>query len=225
MRHAVARLICLALLLTASAAFADDLWLAETANAPLMTPPFRKNFYAGEFLRVKLVRGQALRLSLGPGSKGALVAVIPLKGGVRAGEKLLLRKEPLVYTETLEEAEELALKVFAGMANLEGDLETMTEHVLAEGESFTYSLPPFQESVVRFVNVSDFRSTLLYTFFSGGEDISKSSEWDRTITLEFKGSSLTKTWKSAADKLVVEAKKGTLLVKAGRPFAGAAAAK
>jgi len=219
----VGSLLCVALLWMATAAFADDTWLTESSSAPLLTPPFRKNFYAGELLRVKLIRGQALRIALGPGSKGGMVAVVPLKGGLRAGEKLVLRKEPLVFTETLEEAEELALKVLVGMANLEGDLEPMAEKTLAEGQTFSFELQPFQESVVRFVNVSDFRSTMVYTFFSGGEDISKSNEFDRTITLEFKGSSRVKTWKSASDRLQVEAKHGTVLVKAGRPFAGSPA--
>lgn len=203
-----------------SRASASDAWITEMGDTPLLKPPFRKTFYAGEMLRVKLLEGTALRLSLGAGSQGGLVAIIPLKGGNRAGAKTILQKEPVIFTETVEEADELALRVFTGVANLEGEVEPMTETAVSEGERAELPIAPQTESVARFVNVSDYRSVFVYSFLTAGEDVSKTSEYDRTITLDFRGSSKSKTWKSSADRVVVEVRKGKVLFKTGQPFAG-----
>jgi len=137
---------------------------------------------------------------------------------VRSGPKEVLKDEPLLLLHAPSECDYFALKVFTGSANLEASVDTLQEVIVEEGTKATLPLIPFRQATGHFVNLSDFRSTLVYSFSSGGEDISKSTDWNRTINLEFNGSSTTKTWKTAADRITVEAVHGRALVKVGHPF-------
>lgn len=197
---------------------AEDDWIAEARKTPALKAPFRKNAYAGEVGRIAVMKNKALRLTAAEGSNRATVVVIPLKDGKKVGAKEVLRDEPLTLLQSPLESDEFVFKVFTGIVNLEGDADDITEVVLEEGQKGEIRLIPFKEATGRFTNISSFRSTCSYSFFSGEDDISKSNDFNRTITLEFNGSNLTKTWKTAADRIVVEAIWGKVLVRIGQPF-------
>lgn len=200
------------------AALADDTWISEAETGELLSAPFVKTMYAGEMAKLTVPKGKALRLSLRQGSTRALVILIPIKDGKRNGPKEMLKDEPLMLLHTAGEADYFAMKVITGTALLDADVDNVEEFSLDEGQKITIPLIPFRQTTGRFVNLSDYRSTTVYNFLSGTDEISKTSEWDRTVSMEFKGSNQTKTWKTAADKLVVEAVHGKILVKVGQPF-------
>lgn len=197
---------------------ADDDWIKDARGKKPLVAPFRKNAYAGEVGRISVMKNKVLRLTAAEGSSRATVVVIPLKDGRKAGPKEVLKEDPLILLQSPLEADEFVFKVFTGIVNLEGDVDEVTEVVVEEGKKEEIKLIPFKEATGRFTNISDFRSTCTYSFFSGDEDISKSNDFNRTITLEFNGSNLTKTWKTAADRIVVEAIWGKVLVRIGQPF-------
>lgn len=211
-------LVLLVLFCLTTTAFADDTWMSETDSAEQLTAPFRRTMYAGELFRLSVPKGRAIRLTLGDGSAKAIVMLIPMKEGKRTGPKEILKDEPLYLLHSAAEADYFAMKVFTGMANVDAEVAMLDEITIEEGKKETIPLVPFRQTTGRFVNLSDFRSTASYTFLAGDEDISKSSDWDRTVNLEFKGSSMTKTWKTPADKIIVEAVRGRVLVKIGHPF-------
>lgn len=205
-------------LFTGSAAYSDDTWLVDAKGAELLTAPFGKTMYAGEVCRLAVPKGMAVRLALRSGSARAMVMLIPIKDGKRSGPKELLKDEPLTLLHTTGEADWFALKVVTGTAILDADVDRVEEFSLEEGQKITIPLIPFRQTTGRFVNLSDYRSTTVYNFLAGTDEISKTSDWDRTVSMEFKGSNQTKTWKTAADRLVVEAVHGKVLVKVGQPF-------
>lgn len=211
-------LVFLSIAFPAAEASADDTWMNETDAAALVNAPFRKTLYAGEMFRLAIPKGRAIRLSLGEGSSRAVVLLIPMRDGKRTGPKEVLKDEPLLLLHSSAEADWFALKVFTGVANLDAEVDAVEEFVIDEGQKTTVPLRAFTQTAARFVNLSDFRSTAVYTFLAGQDDISKSSDWDRTVNLEFKGSSMTKTWKTAADRIVIEAVHGKVQVKLGHPF-------
>jgi hypothetical protein len=212
--------ICLAALVffvTAGGCHADW-WLEDVKDAPELIPPFRKELYAGELVRVKILKDKALRLIMAEGSTKGLAAIIPISDNKRVGAKRMLEKGPLVFLEMPMESDYLALRVFTGKIQLEGDVVPMKEHRVTEGNKVEVPIEPFQMVVGRFVNGSEYRSVVTYDFLSGPDVISKSSQRNRTHTLEFKNSSIEKTWKSAADKISVEAFRGDIVFKVGSPF-------
>lgn len=205
-------------LLAVSAAHADDTWISEAAEAELVFAPFGKTMYAGEVCRLAVPKGMAVRLSLRAGSTRALAMLIPIKDGKRSGPKEALKDDPLMLLHTTGEADWFALKVFTGTAIIDAEVDRVEEFSLEEGQKVTIPLIPFRQTTGRFVNLSDYRSTTVYSFLAGSDEISKTSDWDRTVSMEFKGSNQTKTWKTAADRMVVEAVHGKILVKVGQPF-------
>lgn len=211
-----ALIITLALL--PSFCLGDDPWLTDAAEAQILTPPFRKTLYAGETARLAVLKDKVIRLNIGEGSKKALAVVIPLLEGKRSGPKEILKDEPLILTHSTLEADYFAFKVFTGELHLDVDVEDLPDVVVDEGKEAEIVLIPNHQATGRFVNASDFRSTCIYSFKSAGEDVSKSSDYNRTLTMEFKGSSVIKTWKTEADRLIVRAVRGKVLVKAGHPF-------
>ena len=197
---------------------ADDSWIADArAEAPTGAPG-KKSMFAGETGRLLVKKNRVLKVALGEGSSRATVIFLPLKDGKRAGDKEVLKDEPLILMHSTVEADEIVFKVFTGAANLEIDSEELKDVIVDEGKKEEIRLIPFQDTVGRFVNLSDFRSSCTYTFMSGGEEVSKSNEWNRPVSLEYVGSSLTKTWKTAADRIIVEAIHGRVLVRIGHPF-------
>lgn len=201
-----------------ASASADDTWMNETADAEKLVAPFRRTMYAGELFRLEVPRGKAMRLTLGEGSSKAIVMLIPMKDGKRTGPKEILKDEPLFLLHSAAEADWFAMKVFTGQARVDAEVDVLEEITVEEGNKIKIPLVPFRQTTGRFVNLSDFRSTANYTFLAGEEDVSRSSDWDRTVNLEFKGSSMTKTWKTPADRMVVEAVRGKIIVKVGHPF-------
>lgn len=199
-------------------AAADDSWMLDAATAEVLVPPFKKTLYAGELVRLPTARAKALRVSLAQGSSRALVLLIPVKGDKRAGQKEILKDEPLILLHSTVEADYFALKVFTGSANLEADVWPLEETVVPEGQKIEIPLVPHRQVTARFVNVSDFRSTFVHTFYSGEEDVSKATDYNRTASLEFNGSSITRNWKTSANRIVVETVRGKVLVRVGHPF-------
>lgn len=218
MGNAAAKAIFALFLLLAGNCFADEPWLEEAAAQPPLMPPFKKTYYAGESGRVTILKERAIRLYQGPGSSRGTVIMIPLKSSKRAGPKEVMKEEPFILLDSTFETDEIAFKVVTGQVNLEADTEEMKEWTVEEGQKIEIPLTPSMESVGRFVNLSDFRSTVTYGFTADGADVSKTNDWDRTIALEFKASKMSKTWKVAADKLQVIGVRGKVLIKAGHPF-------
>jgi hypothetical protein len=79
-------------------------------------------------------------------------------------------------------------------------------------------MTPGMEALGRFVNVSDFRSSVTYEFFSGQTSVSRDAARSRTITLDFRGSSKDKRWECEGDRMEVKVHRGKMIVKAGQPF-------
>jgi hypothetical protein len=198
---------------------AADNWIKDALSAESMSPPFKKTFYAGELLQIKLQDATAFRLMVSDDSNGGMVAVIPMRGRKRAGKKLKLENETMLFTQSTDEADGLAVKVLTGKVNLEGDVEKMHEIVIEEGQEGEIPINPNRESITgRFINISDFRSTVTFRFMLDGQDVSNTSDRQRTLSLEFKGSSRAKTWKGGADKVIVKVHHGRVKFKAGHPF-------
>lgn len=217
-RPFAALLLALILAAMAGRAAADESWIADAAKAEVLVPPFKKTLYAGELVRLPTARGKALRVALAQGSSRALVVLIPVKDEKRVGPKEVLKDEPLVLLHSTAEADYFALKVFTGVASLEADVWQLEETVIPEGQKVEFPLVPYRQITGRFVNLSDFRSSFVYAFYSRDEDVSKATDYNRTVSLEFAGSNLTKTWKTPADRIVVETLRGKVLVRVGHPF-------
>jgi hypothetical protein len=211
--------VVMLLLFACLPARAADNWLADALKAQTMQPPFRKTYYAGELLQINITKASALRLSIGDNADGGRVAVIPMKGSRRAGRKVTIDSAPVIFTQGTEEADTLAVKILSGKIDLEGDSERMSEIVIEEGQEGEIVVDPRHETISgRLINLSDYRSTITFRFMLNGEDVSNTSDRQRTLSLEFKGSSRAKTWKGGADKVIVKVHHGKIAFKAGHPF-------
>lgn len=208
-------------LLASSGALASDKWIKSASKAKLFTPPFRSEFYAGETLRIKVKEGAALRLIVSGEAEGSRVAIIPMNGKTRAGRKTVMEDETLIFTESTDQADVLAAKVVTGKVKIEGDYDPMAEIIIEEGQEGEVEINPYKDTIAgRFVNLSDFRSTVTFKFMLDGQDVSNTSDRHRTLSLEFKGSSRAKNWKGGADKVIVKVHHGKIKFKAGHPFSG-----
>ncbi len=197
---------------------ADDTWINDAAKAKGKNPPFTRRLFAGEVLKINLVKSKALRLTLAEYDKGGLLAIIPMKDGRRTGSKILMKDEPVIFTETLAEASYLAVKIITGRVKLTSELADMRLVEIAEGSPVELPIRPRAEISGRFVNISEFRSTCIFSFYKNGEEVSSEPKRNRTLTLEFKGSNKVKTWKPNADTLKIETVRGNILFKYGTPF-------
>jgi hypothetical protein len=196
-----------------------DEWALESSQAPLLVPPFKREVFAGEVFRVGLIQGQALKLTFDGGSRGGVVLAIPVKDKTALAEKEVLKSgKPSVMPYSAGEADAVAVRVFTGTGSLVGELEPMAEKTVSEGETAEFTMTPGIEAIGRFINISDFRSSVTYEFFSGQTSVSRDAARSRTITLDFRGSNKDKRWECEGDKMVVKVHRGKMIVKAGQPF-------
>ncbi len=213
-----------ALLCLPALAIAGDEWVANSANAPVLIPPFSRQVFAGEVFRVVPVQNQAFRLMFDGGERGGVVIAMPERElKAFAGKEVLQSKKPLVFKYSKDEIGSVALRVFTGAGTLSAEIDPMEEKILSEGEKAEFRMTPGKEAFARFVNVSDFRTIFTYEFFSGETSMSKDPARVRTLTLDFKGNDKEKTWDCEGDKMTVTVYKGKVLVKAGQPFLAPAA--
>ncbi|TAL15891.1 hypothetical protein EPN96_11475 [bacterium] len=219
-KRGVASFLFLAMILLATPRlWALDEWALESSGAPLLVPPFKREVFAGEVFRAGLVQGQALKLTFDGGNRGGVVLAIPVKDKTALAEKEVLKSGvPAVMVYSAGEADGVAVRVFTGAGSLTGELEPMDEKTVSEGETAEFAMAPGIEAIGRFINVSDFRSSVTYEFFSGQTSVSRDAARSRTITLDFRGSSKDKRWECEGDKMVVKVHRGKMIVKAGQPF-------
>lgn len=204
--------------LSASPAVAAEKWITNAESAPEMVPPFQRTLYAGEVIRMRVLRNSALRVSFGEGTKGGFAVVAPVKDFEQTEDKRFIQDYPVVLTYSHEEVDYAVLKVVIGMVAVVADLSPMREEYVEEGQEVSFRVEPYMEVRGRFVNLSDFRSIVSYEFRRNGEDVSRSGERDRTIVLNFRNSASEKLWCGTADELIVKVTRGRVLVKAGQPF-------
>jgi formylmethanofuran dehydrogenase subunit D len=206
------------LLAGAPRAAAMEAWIAEARTAPEVVPPFQRKLYAGEVIRIRVLRSSALRLTFGIETRGGLAVVAPVKNGQQIEEKRIIQEYSEIFTYSFEEADYVALRVVTGFVALEADLAPMREEFVGEGQQVSFRIEPYMEVRGRFVNANDFRSTVSYEFRKDGKDISRSAPIDRTLVLNFRNSASEKLWSTVGDELIVTVKRGRVVVKAGQPF-------
>ncbi len=105
-----------------------------------------------------------------------------------------------------------------GILNLEADLSPMDERIVEEGQEVAFTIRPDAEVRGRFVNASDYRTTIFYEFRLREQPASRADENDRYINLDFKNSARDKLWSAEADEIVITVKRGRAVIKLGQPF-------
>ena len=198
-------------------------WMDRVASAEVLEPPVKKgDMEEGEIFRVKIERDKALSTFASGGVRiYAFKQGQPVVKFVYSGGRLKVYLSP-------EEADEIVLynpsdSRFRDHARVrQGD---MPERVLGAGEEMRVRMKPGDESVARFVNMADSESKVYYTWLSQGQELPESElapKRFRSKSLRA-GKNFRSTYnqmegKASGDTLLVQVKKGRVLVKAGQPF-------
>ncbi|MCP4567230.1 MAG: hypothetical protein GY841_06595 [FCB group bacterium] len=200
-------------------------WSGEISSAPVLTPPFERNFTEGDIVRIKVTVGNSIWVKSVGSDSTTVARAIPFKEGKPLKRETYYNNFAKPGTicsrrhETTEEADEIVLRVYKGITRITAKYSEMREKVISAGEELRVPLSTSKNIEIRFVNVGEESAAFGWNYFREGELLNDNVVGPvrfRTQKLSKTGDLHNSTFRAYGDEFVVAVARGKVLVKVGQ---------
>ncbi len=207
-------------------------WIENVTEAPFLKPPFEQKMAEGEMIRVKIEPGKGLRVQGRNETAGnSSFTAIPFRGSNPTYQPSMytynLSNEgqswALTFKETPYEANDIVLHVNEGIITASVEyVDLGLIEIVPSGRELRVPVDPTENIDLRVVNLHKGKSVCTYTLMKDGVELSEERIGPiplRTFTFDekFENRSSTLSSSAQADEIVIQVRKGKMLVNVNQP--------